>query len=122
MKFYKTLFLFNNESSPPGSERHIEVLAQIEDVQGHPAHDEQHQGGQQQVGPPHIAPCTQHSSAEDMAGVITKRGSYQTRHSFKLSCLFVKYKNQKKLKFILEEQRMYQSRRYRFWTMDTILN
>ena len=65
------MLAFNSLYSPPGSERHVEVLAQVEDVQGQPAHDEQDQGGQQEVGPPHIAPCTHQSPAEDMAGVMT---------------------------------------------------
>ena len=63
------MLAFNSLYSPPGSERHVEVLAQVEDVQGQPAHDEQDQGGQQQEGPPHIAPCTPHSPAEVMKGV-----------------------------------------------------
>ena len=80
------MLAFNSLYSPPGSERHVEVLAQVEDVQGQPAHDEQNQGGQQQVGPPHIAPRTQHSPAEDIMGVFMNRDSYQTQPSFKLLC------------------------------------
>ena len=44
-------------------ERQVEVLAQVEDVEGQPAHNEEEQGGQQQGSPPHIAPLTQHPSA-----------------------------------------------------------
>ena len=48
--------ILNSFYSPPGSERHVEVLAQVEDVQGQPAHDEQQEGGQQQVTPAHVPP------------------------------------------------------------------
>ena len=67
-------FLKKVQSIPPWPERQVEVLAQVEDVEGQPAHNEEEQGGQQQGGPPHIAPLTQHPSAavirEDFIGKI----------------------------------------------------
>ena len=62
---------------PPWPERQVEVLAQVEDVEGQPAHNEEEQGGQQQMGPPHIAPLTQHPSAQDNQGYWEYRGFYQ---------------------------------------------
>ena len=70
-------FLKKVQSIPPWPERQIEVLAQVEDVEWQPAHYEEQQGGQQQVSPPHIAPLTQHPSAQDNQGYWEYRGFYQ---------------------------------------------
>ena len=70
-------FLKKVQSIPPWPERQVEVLAQVEDVEWQPAHNEEEQGGQQHVGPPHIAPLTQHPSAQDNQGYWGYRGFYQ---------------------------------------------
>ena len=67
-------FLKKVQSIPPWSEWQVEVLAQVEDVEWQPAHNEEQQGGQQQVGPPHIAPFTQQPSAQDTQGYRGDRG------------------------------------------------